>query len=88
MRAAGAAITLLVLLAELSSGEALGSAEERKVSRRPRRDHVFSRTLSDHSSSMPHGFYSRSTDVSLLPLPSFVLIIMGILHAALSSSDE
>ena len=53
-------LSLLVASAELLSAD-------RRVSRRARRDRIFSRTLSDHSSSMPHGFYTRSTDVSRQP---------------------
>ena len=40
-------------------------AVDTKLLRRGRRHHASSRTLSDHStSSMPQGFYSRSSDVS------------------------
>ena len=59
----GALVLLLSLLA--ASAELLSA--DRRVSRRARRDRIFSRTLSDHSSSMPHGFYTRSTDVSRQP---------------------
>ena len=54
----------LVLLSSLLAATAELSSADRRVSRRARRDRIFSRTLSDHSSSMPHGFYTRSTDVS------------------------
>ena len=57
---------LVLLLCLLSASADLLSAD-RRVSRRGRRDRIFSRTLSDHSSNMPHGFYTRSTDVSRRP---------------------
>ena len=57
----------LVLLISLIAASAELSSVDRRVSRRAKRDRIFSRTLSDHSSSMPHGFYTRSTDVGCLP---------------------
>jgi len=63
MRAATVVLLLLGVLTALETAAA--AAADTKVSRRGRRDHAFSRTLSDHSSgSMPHGFYSRSSEVS------------------------
>lgn len=64
MRAATVVLLLLGVLTALETAAAAAAAHT-KVSRRGRRDHAFSRTLSDHSSgSMPHGFYSRSSEVS------------------------
>lgn len=63
MRAATVVLLLIGVLTALET--AVAAAADTKVSRRGRRDHAFSRTLSDHSSgSMPHGFYSRSSEVS------------------------
>lgn len=79
-RAGKAAMTLLVLLLNLLavSGEAPASGGLRRVPRRGRRDHAFSRTLSDHSSSsMPHGFYSRSSDVSAVPVTNGCSLAMS-----------
>lgn len=45
-----------------------------KVHRRPRKDQSMGRSLADHSSSLPPGFYKRSVDVS--PVAAYYLLFL------------
>ena len=58
---------LVAALPQSCAGGQDGQGHSR-VHRRPRKDQSMGRTLADHSSSLPPGFYKRSVDVGVLHL--------------------
>lgn len=64
--ALGVAVLLAAALPQSWASRQDGQGHSR-VHRRPRKDQSMGRTLADHSSSLPPGFYKRSVDVRVLP---------------------